>query len=177
MTALFMTHIWWLRCHNDRVVGISCLNSYPGQEGDSRFRTGVAYDFEENLMNLTLWIVTGLLAVAYLIGGAVKLIMPKEKIAAKTSGASWVEDFSAGSVKAIGALEVLAAVGLVLPAALGIVPVLVPLAALGLVMIMVGAVITRIRRHEVKFMVGDLVYLALAGFVVWGRFGPQPFTV
>lgn len=126
-------------------------------------------------MNLTLWIVAGLLAVAYLIGGG-KLIMQKEKIAAAGPSARWVEDFSAGSVKAIGALEVLAAVGLVLPAALDIAPVLVPLAALGLVMIMVGAVITRIRRHEFKFMVADLVYLALAGFVAWGRFGPESFT-
>ena len=127
-------------------------------------------------MNLTLWIVAGLLAVAYLVGGGGKLIMPKNKIAATTHSARWVEDFSAGSVKAIGALEVLGAVGLILPAALDIAPVLVPLAALGLAMIMVGAVITRIRRHEPKFMVGDLVYLALAGFVAWGRFGPESFT-
>jgi hypothetical protein len=56
--------------------------------------------------------------------------------------------------QAIGAFEVLAAVGLVPPAVLDIAPVLVPLAALGLVMIMVGAVITRIRRHEAKFIVG-----------------------
>jgi uncharacterized membrane protein YphA (DoxX/SURF4 family) len=142
----------------------------------SRFKTRVAYNFKEILMNLTLWIVTGLLAVAYLIGGGGKLIMPKEKIAATSRSARWVEDFSAGSVKAIGALEVLAAVGLVLPAALDIAPVLVPLAALGLVMIMVGAVITRIRRHEANLMVADLVYLALAGFVMWGRFGPESFT-
>ena len=126
-------------------------------------------------MNLVLWIVTGLLAVAYLFGGGGKLIMPKEKIATFGPSAGWVEDFSAGSVKAIGALEVLAAVGLVLPAALDIAPVLVPLAALGLVMIMLGAVITRIRRHELKFMMVDLVYLALAGFVAWGRFGPESF--
>ena len=128
------------------------------------------------MMNLTLWIVAGLLAVVYLISGGGKLIMPKEKIAALTPSARWVEDFSAGSVKAIGALEVLAAVGLVLPAALDIAPVLVPLAAVGLVLLMVGAVITRLRRHEAKFMVADLVYLALAGFVAWGRFGPESFT-
>ena len=126
-------------------------------------------------MNLTLWIVAGLLAVAYLACGAGKLIVPKEKLAA-FRGAGWVEDFSAGTVKAIGALEVLAAVGLILPAALDIAPVLVPLAALGLVLIMVGAAITRIRRHEAKSMVADLVYLALAGFVAWGRFGPESFT-
>src|SRR3712207_9159277 len=85
---------------------------------------------KELMMNLTLWIVAGLLAVVYLLSGGGKLIMPKEKIAALTPSARWVEDFSAGSVKAIGALEVLAAVGLVLPAALDIAPVLVPLAAL-----------------------------------------------
>ena len=126
-------------------------------------------------MNLTLWIVAGLLAVVYLASGGGKLIVQKEKLAA-APGEGWVEDLSAGTVKAIGALEVLAAVGLILPAAIDIMPVLVPLAALGLVMIMVGAVITRIRRHEAKFMVADVVYLALAGFVAWGRFGPESFT-
>src|ERR671917_1258319 len=128
------------------------------------------------MMNLSLWIVAGLLAVVYLLSGAGKLIVPKEKLA-PAPGAGWVEDFSAGSVKAIGVLEVLAAVGLVLPAATGIAPVLVPLAAAGLVLIMVGAVITRLRRHEPKAMVADLAYLALAGFVAWGRFfGPESFT-
>ncbi len=127
-------------------------------------------------MNLALWIVAGLLGVAYLFAGVGKLIMPKEKIATMSSSAGWVEDFSAGGVKAIAALEVLAAVGLILPAALDIAPVLVPLAAMGLVMLMAGAVITRIRRHEFKFMVADLVYLALAGFVAWGRIGPESFT-
>ena len=127
-------------------------------------------------MNLTLWIIAGLLAAVYLASGAGKLIVPKEKLASWTSSAEWVEDFSAGSVKAIGVLEILAAVGLVLPAAIDIAPVLVPLAALGLVLIMIGAVITRVRRHEIKPMVADLVYLALAAFVTWGRFGPESFT-
>ena len=127
-------------------------------------------------MNLSLWIVAGLLAVVYLAAGVGKLIVPKEKLAT-APGAGWVEDFSAGSVKAIGALEVLAAVGLVLPAATDIAPVLVPLAALGLVLIMGGAVITRLRRHEPKPMVADLAYLTLAGFVAFGRFfGPEFFT-
>ena len=127
-------------------------------------------------MNLSLWIVAGLLAVVYLVAGTAKLIVPKEKLAA-TPGGGWIEDSSAGSIKAIGALEVLAAVGLVLPAATDIAPVLVPLAALGLVLIMVGAVITRLRRHEPKAMVADLAYLSLAGFVAWGRFfSPESFT-
>jgi uncharacterized membrane protein YphA (DoxX/SURF4 family) len=124
-------------------------------------------------MNIALWIVAGLLAVAFLASGAMKLIQPKEKLPA---GWGWVEDFSAGSIKAIGALEVLAAVGLILPAVLDIAPVLVPLAAVGLVLLMVGAFIAHARRREAQGAVLTLVLLALAVFVAWGRFGPQPFT-
>jgi uncharacterized membrane protein len=131
---------------------------------------------KELMMNRALWIVAGLLAVVYLFAGVGKLIVPKEKLAAFPGG-GWVEDFSAGAVKTIGALEVLGAVGLVLPAALGIAPVLAPLAAVGLVLLMAGAVITRLRRHEPIAMAADLVYLALAAFVAWGRsFGPDSFT-
>jgi DoxX-like family len=79
-------------------------------------------------------------------------------------------------VKAIGALEVLAAVGLVLPAAVDIAPVLVPLAAVGVVLLMVGAMITHLRRHEAGFAMGNLAYLAMAAFVAWGRFGPESFA-
>jgi hypothetical protein len=127
-------------------------------------------------MNLALWIVAGLLAVVSLIAGGGKLIVPKEKMAAMSPSARWVEDFSAHTLKAIGILELLAAAGLILPAALDVAPVLVPLAALGLALIMAGAAITRLRRGEVRFMVGNLVLLALACFVAWGRFGPESFT-
>jgi hypothetical protein len=131
---------------------------------------------KELMMNFALWIVSGLLAVVYLFAGAGKLILPKEKLATFPGG-GWVEDFSAGAVKTIGALEILGAAGLVLPAALGIAPIVTPLAAAGLAVLMVGAVFTRIRRHEVKPMVADLVYLALAAFVAWGHFfGPESFT-
>ena len=122
-------------------------------------------------MNIALWIIAGLLAVLFLAGGAVKLAQPKEKLAA--SGFGFVEDVSAGTVKAIGTLEVLAAMGLILPAVLDIAPVLVPLAAVGLVLLMVGAIITHLRRHEAQTIVVPLALLALAVLVAWGRFGPQ----
>ena len=88
----------------------------------------------------------------------------------------WVEDFSPGALKAIGALEFLAAVGLIVPAAVGIAPVLVPLAATGAVLLFAGAVIMRLRRGERATIIGDLVYLAMAAFVARGRFGPGSFT-
>jgi uncharacterized membrane protein YphA (DoxX/SURF4 family) len=124
-------------------------------------------------MNIALWIIAGLLAVVFLASGAMKLTQPKRKLAA--SGFGWVEDFSAGTVKAIGTLEVLAALGLILPAALDIAPVLVPLAAVGLVFLMVGAIITHLRRHEAKVLASPVVLLIIAAVIAWGRFGPQSF--
>ncbi|GLW64310.1 hypothetical protein Arub01_25540 [Actinomadura rubrobrunea] len=125
-------------------------------------------------MNVALWIIAGLLAVAFLGGGAVKLIRPKEKLVA--SGIRFAEDFSVGAVKAIGALEVLAAFGLILPAALDIAPVLVPLAAVGLVLLMIGAIIVHLRRREAYAIVVNLFLLASAALVAWGRFGPHSFS-
>jgi hypothetical protein len=129
-------------------------------------------------MNLALWVVAGLLAAIFLLSGAGKLFIPKEKMVGMLAAARWAEDFSPGAIKAIGAVEILAAAGLILPAALDIAPVLVPLAATGAVLLFVGAVITRIRSSQVTnaTIVPDLVYLALAGFVAWGRFGPESFT-
>jgi uncharacterized membrane protein YphA (DoxX/SURF4 family) len=125
-------------------------------------------------MNIALWSIAGLLAVVFLASGVMNLTGPKEKLA--TSGMGWVEGFSAGAVKAIGTVEVLAAVGLILPAALDIAPVLVPLAAVGLVVLMAGAIITDLRRQETRVIALPLALLALAAVVAWGRFGPESFT-
>ncbi|MFD5437837.1 DoxX family protein [Kitasatospora sp. NPDC127067] len=126
-------------------------------------------------MNVALWIVAGLLAAAYLLGGVFKMLAPKERIAAAGAAGRWVEDFGAGGVRAIGAVEVLAAAGLVLPAVLGIAPVFVPLAAVGLVLLMAGAATVRMRRREYRLVAVDAVYILLAAFVAWGRLGPESF--
>ena len=118
----------------------------------------------------------GILAIVFLVASSTKLLVPTEKLAGMGGAASrWVEDFSPGALKAIGALEFLAAAGLIVPAALGIAPVLVPLAATGAALLFTGAVIMRLRRGERVTILVDLVYLALAVFVAWGRFGPEPF--
>ena len=124
-------------------------------------------------MNVVLWIVAGVLAAVFLGSGLSKLGQPRKKIV--DSGMGWAEDFSDGAVKGIGALEVLGAVGLILPAALGIVPVLVPIAATGLALLMLGAAVTHARRKESTNIVVNIVLLALAAFVAWGRFGPYAF--
>jgi uncharacterized membrane protein YphA (DoxX/SURF4 family) len=123
-------------------------------------------------MNVFLWIVAGVLAAFFLAAGLTKLAQSREKL--RTS-MGWVEDFSAGTVKLIGAAEVLGAIGLVLPAVLDVAPVLVPLAATGLAVIMLGAIITHGRRKEFPNAVLNLVVLVLAVLLAIFRFGPNSF--
>lgn len=120
-------------------------------------------------MNIALWIVAGVLAAIFLLAGSTKLLIPREKLA-EAPGGGWVWDFSGTFVKSLGALEILGVIGLILPAALGIAKVLVPLAALGLGLIMVCAAVVESRRDEFKHVLLNLAYLTLAAFVAFGRF-------
>jgi uncharacterized membrane protein YphA (DoxX/SURF4 family) len=124
-------------------------------------------------VNVVLWVVAGLLAAAFLAAGVMKLTQPRERLAA--SGLAWTEDFSAGQLWAIGALELAAANGLVVPAAIDVAPVLVPLAALGLALMMIGAAVVHLRRSEASMLPVNAVFLGLAAVVAWGRFGPYSF--
>ncbi|MCB8941783.1 MAG: DoxX family protein [Ardenticatenaceae bacterium] len=117
-------------------------------------------------MNIALWIVQGLLAAAFLMAGGMKMAQPKEKLA---QNMAWVEDFSQNAVRTIGLLEVLGAIGLILPLALKIWPVLTGVAAIGLVLTMIGAAITHTRRGEMPMLVPNIVLGALAAFVAVGR--------
>ncbi|MEU8269607.1 DoxX family protein [Sphaerisporangium sp. NPDC049002] len=126
-------------------------------------------------MNLALWIAAGLLAVVALSGGISKTFVPKEKLAA-VRGGGWTADASVGFVRTLGVLELLAAVGLMLPAALDIAPVLVPVTAVCWILLMVGAMTTHGRRGESAFVVLNLIYLSVAAFIAWGRFCPGSFT-
>lgn len=126
-------------------------------------------------MDLTLWIAAALLAAVALGGGITKTFVPKAKLAASPGGA-WTANASAGFVRTLGILEILAAVGLILPAVLDIAPVLVPVTAVCWVLLMVGAMITHGRLGEYRFMVVNAVYLVLAAFLAWGRFVLEPFA-
>lgn len=117
-------------------------------------------------MNIALWIIQGLLAVLFTMAGGMKLTQPKEQLAARMG---WVNDFSAGTVKLIGGLELLGAIGLIAPVLTGILPWLTPLAALGLVLTMIGAAITHLRRGENQGIIANVVLLLLAAFVAYGR--------
>jgi len=122
-------------------------------------------------MNIALWIAAATLAVLNLAVGVMKLTQPRDKLA---ESMAWAAHFSDNAVRAIGVLEILGAVGLILPAITGIAPVLVPLAAVGLALMQVGAAITN-ARYEPNRIPLNVVLILLSLFVAWGRFGPYAF--
>jgi uncharacterized membrane protein YphA (DoxX/SURF4 family) len=123
-------------------------------------------------MNIALWIIQVLLAVAFLASGLNKVARPRLALA---DGTPYVQDFSDAQIKGIGALELLAAIGLVVPPLVHVATFLTPLAAVGLVLLMVGAAATHIRRRETQAVAVNAVLLILALVVAIGRFGPYPF--
>ncbi|MGX1675574.1 DoxX family protein [Streptomyces sp. NPDC055400] len=123
-------------------------------------------------MNVFLWILQAVLAAMFAMSGVMKSTQPKDKLVDKLP---WVADFSPGTVRFIGIVEFAAALGLILPAATGIAPVLTPLAATGLAVVMVLAAITHARRKEPSAIAFNTVLLILAVVVAWGRFGPYSF--
>jgi uncharacterized membrane protein YphA (DoxX/SURF4 family) len=118
-------------------------------------------------MTVLLWILQILLAGAFAMAGVMKATRRKEQLAASMG---WVDDFSSGQVKAIGVAEILAAIGLIFPWWLNVAPVLTPLAATGLVLLMIGAAVTHARRREWPMIGINAVLGVLAAVVAVGRF-------
>ena len=124
-------------------------------------------------MNIILWVVQILLALAFGMAGIMKVTQPIGRLEARMG---WVKDVGPGGVRLIGTLEILGAIGLILPAITGILPWLTPLAATGLVLTMTGAMITHGRRDEYSQIGINVVLLLLALFVAYGRFVIVPIS-
>jgi hypothetical protein len=120
-------------------------------------------------VNIALWIVAGLLAVAYLAVGGMKIVKSPKQLAENPNTAAVAEELSAPAIKAIGTIEVAGALGLILPWLTGIAPILTPIAALGLVAVQIGAMVFHGRRREYKQWPINLAFAGLAAFVAWGR--------
>jgi uncharacterized membrane protein YphA (DoxX/SURF4 family) len=119
-------------------------------------------------VNIFLWICAGLLAAMFLMAGVMKIAQPKEKLVGMMK---WAVSVPEPQIKALGLVEVLGAIGLILPRALDIAPVLTPIAAAGCAIVMIGAVILHAVRKEHKEIVfPPLVLLILAIIVAAGRF-------
>lgn len=120
-------------------------------------------------MNTALWVVQAFVALGFLAAGGFKLATPKDKLAEKMP---WVKSASALQVKLVGAVEVLGAIGVVVPWATGILPVLTPVAAACLAVVMVGAVVTHVKLKDPPAASAPaVVNLVLSLVVAAGRSG------
>jgi len=119
-------------------------------------------------VNTFLWIIQGMLAGVFMMTGVMKLVKKKEAMADKMG---FVEDFSQKQVTGIGVLEIMGAMGVILPWATGILPWLTPFAAAGLALTMIGAFLTHLRRKELIPMgIMNIVLFSMAAYVAYGRF-------
>jgi uncharacterized membrane protein YphA (DoxX/SURF4 family) len=118
-------------------------------------------------MNIALWIVQSLLGFAFFAAGVMKSSQPLEKLA---TNMAWIKSTPPALVRFIGVSEVLGGIGLVAPLALGILPILTPVAAACLVVVMVLAAITHARLGEFPAIGVNVVLGGLAAFVAWGRY-------
>jgi uncharacterized membrane protein YphA (DoxX/SURF4 family) len=123
-------------------------------------------------MNVFLWIVQAVLAALFALSGLQKVGQPIEKM---TGRYPWMGDVSATTVRFIGVMEVLGAIGLILPAATGIAPILTPIAATGLALLMAVAVLFHIRRGEAQGVVVAGILLVITALLAGLRFGPYSF--
>lgn len=122
-------------------------------------------------MEIAIWVATGVLAFAFLGGGFVKAFASRKQ--QKELGLLFVDDFSENTIRLIGGLELLAVIGLIVPALVDIGTILVPLAASGLVLVMIGAAYVHYRRGEMKDLPKNIGLLVAALFVAVMRFGPN----
>lgn len=118
-------------------------------------------------MNITVWIMQSMLALAFVAAGGAKIAKDRAALLADTR-MGWAREFSSSQIKMIGLAEVLGGIGLILPLATGVMPVLTPLAATGLAVLMGGAATTHLRRKE-SAAVPAILGLLSAGVAV-GRF-------
>src|SRR5919109_2331046 len=119
------------------------------------------------IMNMALWIVQGLLALLFLFAGGVKLVLPVEEMTSQMPLPGWFLRF-------IGVCEVLGAIGLTLPWLLRIRPGLTPLAAAGLVIIMIGATVLTLASGDIVMALIPLLVGILSAFVAYGRWRLAP---
>ena len=119
-------------------------------------------------MNTFVWVLQIVLGLMFLAAGAMKLMKPKHEL---QENMGWVEDFEDHHLKGIGAVEMLGALGLILPSWLGILPILTPLAATGLAITMALAAVVHLRRKEFAYIgLNTMLFVGLA-IVAWARFG------
>ncbi|RYE25336.1 MAG: DoxX family protein [Sphingobacteriaceae bacterium] len=122
-------------------------------------------------LHITIWVVQIVLAASFIWAAGMKLFSPVSQLAAMWP---WVAEVPGSLVKFTGVIDLLGAIGLILPSVLRIRPKLTPIAALAVIVLMVCASIFHITRGETSVIGANLVFGIMAAFVAWGRFSKAP---
>jgi hypothetical protein len=159
---------------------------------DSAIQTGSAFPWKANIntfvslekndnmtqktsskvLHVSLWIVQILLAASLFWAGAVKLFQPVEKLSAMWP---WTGQVDIALVKFMGIVDLLGAIGLTLPALIRK-PMIVPITAISIIVLMICAAVFHITRGESSQITVNIVFALLAGFVAWGRWKKTSIT-
>lgn len=115
-------------------------------------------------MEIAYWILGGLLAVFYLYSGGIKVVQSQDRLRPMMG---WVDQIPMPLVRVIGALEVLGAIGLILPPLTGVAPGLALAAAIGLVLVQIGGIVTHVLRGELKVIGLNIALLIAAAITAW----------
>jgi len=118
-------------------------------------------------MLIAVWIVSAITALLYIMAGGRKVTMKAEKL---PENFPFVADTGVRGLRFIGAVEVLGGIGVILPALTGIAPILTPIAASGLVLVMLLAIIYHVVKREFKVIGFNVLLLVLPLFVAITRF-------
>lgn len=126
------------------------------------------HDRREREVDVALWVVSIGMGLAFAASGTTKLVVSKKRLALR--GASWVNDFSSGTVMFVGLTEITGGLAIILPAVLHIPSRLaVTAGTTGLILVMLGAAMVHVRRREPGMIVLNFVLLALTALAVWNR--------
>lgn len=117
-------------------------------------------------MSIAVWVLQFLLALAFCAAGLMKMVRPKEELRERMD---WVASVTPRGIKLIGLVELLGGLGLVLPSITGIAPVLTPIAAIGLIIVMALAIVLHVRRRDpISQSLPAAVLLLLLLLCLWG---------
>jgi putative oxidoreductase len=122
-------------------------------------------------LNIALWIVQGLTAALMLMSAFMKIATPIPELSAKWK---WTGELPQQVVRMLGIVDLLGGIGIILPAILKIKPGLTPLAAVGVVLLMISATVFHISRGESSVIAFNIILMLFASFIAWGRYKKLP---
>ena len=119
-------------------------------------------------VDVALWIISIGMGLAFAVAGAMKLVLSKKRLALR--GASWVDDFSSGTVIFVGLTEITGGLAIIVPVLLGIASRTAVTAGIaGLIVVMLGAAVVHASRREPGMIVLNVALLALTAVALWDR--------